>query len=220
MTGVVLFMKKNTFKVSDIVIGIIFTLLFISIGVITAVNFRGIYYFDVDYLKIVESSGMDKNTITQNYDALIDYNSPFFKGELQFPSLTSSPEGLQHFDEVKNIFVTFYYIGGITLLLSLLLIFYKKHKKDYSYLLVSSITVLVIPIIVAIGSAVNFDATFVLFHKIFFRNDFWLFDPSTDPVITILPDTFFLHALIVIIGFVFMGSLVLYLLSRHFKKRK
>ncbi|MDF2610110.1 MAG: conserved rane protein of unknown function [Lachnospiraceae bacterium] len=218
MTGDKLFMKK--FKITDIFIGIIFTLLFISVGVIAAVNFRGLYYFDIDHLNIVASSGFDKATITENYDALIDYNSPFFRGELQFPTLAASADGLQHFIEVKNIFMAFYLIACISLIASLIVIFYKKHKRDYKYLLISSITVLVLPVIVALGSAINFDAAFVIFHKIFFRNDLWLFDPSTDPVITILPDTFFLHALLVIIAFVLAGSLVLALLYKQLLRRK
>lgn len=211
-------MKK--LKPINILIGIIFTLFFISIGVIAAVNFRFIYYFDVSNLDIPATSGYDVDTIIENYDALIDYNSPFFKDVLEFPSLPSSKEGIQHFVEVKNIFVSFYGIFGVTLLLLIFIIIYKAKKKDTSYLLVSSITVLVLPIIIILGCMVNFDAAFVMFHKIFFRNDFWLFDPMLDPVINILPDTFFLHSLLVIVFFVLLGSLSLYLSSNIGKKRK
>lgn len=207
------------FKITDIIIGILFSLFFISIGVIAAVNFRFIYYFDIKNLKIAEFSGYDSNVIIKNYNALIDYNSPFFKGALKFPSLPSSPEALQHFAEVKNIFVSFYYIAIITFILCLIIIFYKAKKKDKSYLRVSSITVLVLPLLVGIGCAINFDAAFVLFHKIFFRNNFWLFDPVTDPIITLLPDIYFLHALIIIIAIVLIGSLTLYLTSRIGRRR-
>lgn len=211
-------MKKP--KATDILVGILFTLFIISLGVIATVNFRSLYYFDIDYLNIANDSGISKEIIIDNYNALIDYNSPFFQGDLKLPDLSSSLDGLQHFVDVKNIFTTFYYIAGITLILCGTIIIYKKVKKDYSYLLVSSIAVLLIPAMAAIASIINFDATFVVFHKIFFRNDFWLFDPSTDPVITILPDTFFLHSLIFLISFVFIGSLILFLISRYLKKRE
>ncbi len=190
-------MKK--LRMTDILVGIIFTLFFISMGVIAAVNLRCVYYWDINYLNISKSSGLDESIIKENYDALIDYNSPFFKGDLQFPSLPSSPEALQHFSEVKNILVSFYYIAAITCILLAILILYKRRKNNYHYLQVSAVTVLVIPIIVAVGCAINFDKVFILFHKIFFRNNYWLFDPDTDPVITILPDTFFFHCLVVII---------------------
>ena len=210
-------MKK--IKLSDILIGIIFTLLFIAIGVIASVNMRFIYYLDVKLLNIPATSGLEPKVILDNYNALIDYNSPFFQGDLIFPSLPSSPEALQHFVEVKDIFVSFYYIGAITLILSIIIVIRKAAKKDYSFLQVSAITVVVIPVIAAIAASLNFDATFVIFHKLFFRNDFWLFDPITDPVITILPDTFFLHALIIIIVTVLIGSLILLLFSRKYKRR-
>ncbi|MFU0828276.1 MAG: Integral membrane protein TIGR01906 [Lachnoclostridium sp.] len=207
-------------KFSDILIGLVFTLLFISVGVIAAVNFRFIYYLDISLLKIPETSGMDRQVIIDNYNALIDYNSPFFKGELKFPTLPASPSGLQHFAEVKNIFVAFYFIGLVSLIAAIFIILYKKRKKDYGYLLVSSVMVLVLPAMISLGCAINFDAAFVLFHKIFFRNNYWLFDPVTDPVILILPETFFLHELIVIILFVILGSIALFLIYRKKTKRR
>lgn len=210
----------KSFKLSDFCIGILFTLLFISIGVIAAVNFRFIYYTDIELLNISESSGYTKEVIKENYDALIEYNSPFYDGPLEFPSLPSSKEGIQHFVEVKNIFVAFYYLF-VASLLPLIFIIYSKYKKnDYKYLKTSSITVIVLPIIIVLGCAIDFDAAFVLFHKIFFRNDYWLFDPYLDPVINILPDTFFLHSLLVIILFVLMGSGLLYCIYYKYSKRR
>ncbi len=210
---------KN-FKPTNVLIGIIFTLAFLSIGVIAAVNFRFIYYLDVELLDIPRTSGYSKEVIIENYNALIDYNSPFYKGDLAFPSLPSSPHGIIHFEEVKNIFVSFYYIGFVSVAALAGIIYYKNKHKDYRYLKVSAVTVLVVPIIAAIGVVLNFDATFVLFHKIFFRNDYWLFDPATDPVINILPDTFFLHCLIVIIVFIVVGSMMLFSASRILDNRR
>lgn len=201
-------------KITDIGIGLIFTLFFISAGVILAVNFRPLYYFDIKHLDIAKTSGLEVSVIKENYDALIDYNSPFFKGELNFPTLPSSASGLEHFREVKNLFGSFYWIFGITALLLLLILPYKKKTRDYSYLFTSGITVLVLPALVGLACAINFDKLFVVFHKIFFRNDYWLFDPATDPIIDLLPDTFFMHCLFVILGVIILGSLSLFLLSR------
>jgi len=210
-------MKNN--KISNILIGVLFTLLFISIGVIFTINFRQLYYFDIQYLNITQTSGYPEEQIKENYDALIDYSSPFFKGELKFPSLPASADGIQHFVEVKNIFTAFYVIFALSLIAIIPIIIYKHKKKEYKYLLTSSITVVVLPIIVLLGCSINFDVAFVIFHKIFFRNDYWLFDPFTDPVINILPDTFFLHAMLVIVCFVLVGSVSL-LLSYRYKNKK
>lgn len=205
-------------KLSDLLIGILFTLFFISLGLVITINFRPLYYWDIDFLKIEEFSGYDKETILLNYNVLIDYCSPFFSGSLKFPSLALSASGLQHFEEVKSIFNVFFYLGFACFLILLPTIFYKYKKKDNHYLLVSSLTSIILPVIVGGGCAINFDKAFVIFHKIFFRNDYWLFDWDTDQVIRILPDTFFLHCAVMIIGFVLLGSLSLFLTYRFKKK--
>ncbi|HEX3023351.1 MAG TPA: TIGR01906 family membrane protein [Lachnospiraceae bacterium] len=210
---------KHKIKISDISIGILFTLLFISIGLILVLNFRNLYYNDIDTLDIVETSGIDRETIIENYDALIDYCSPFYQGDLHFPSLAASESGLSHFAETKVIFVSFYYIGAISLVAAIAIILIKRKRKDYSYLLTSSITVIVLPVIVGLSIALNFDKAFIVFHKIFFRNDDWLFNPDTDPIITLLPQEFFMHCAIGIILVVFVGSAVLYVAHRLTKKR-
>ncbi len=207
------------FKITDILIGIIFTLLFISIAVVITINFRPLYYYDIKHLNIVENSGLTEAVIRENYDTLIDYCSPFFTGELKFPTLAASESGLIHFAEVKNIFVAFYVLGAITLAFGIIIIVEKHKNRDFSYLLVSAITAIVLPLLLALSLSIDFDRAFVIFHKLFFNNDYWLFDPSTDPVITILPDTFFMHSAIMIILIVVLMSL-LFLTIFFIKKQR
>ena len=205
------------FKLTDLLIGVLFTLLFISLAVVTTINFRPLYYFDINYLNIMESTGLTEEVIRENYDTLIDYSSPFFQGELEFPSLAASESGLFHFMEVKNIFTGFYILGAITLIFGIIIIIQKHKNMDFSYLLVSAVTAIVLPLLLALSLSIDFDRAFVIFHKLFFNNDYWLFDPTTDPVITILPDTFFMHCAIMIIVLVLLLSLlflVIYLMKR------
>jgi integral membrane protein (TIGR01906 family) len=206
------------FKITDLGIGIIFTLLFISLSVVFTINFRPLYYADVKMLNIEQASGYGKEEILENYNALIDYSSPFFQGDLKFPTLPASEAGLIHFAEVKKIFTFFYILGAVTLIAGIGIIIYKHRKRDISYLLVSSITAIVLPLIIASFLFIDFDTTFLVFHKLFFHNDSWLFDPETDPVINILPDTFFLHCALLIILLVLIGSIVF--LTVYLTKRR
>lgn len=208
------------FKISDILIGIIFTFFFLSLGIVSVINFRPLYYMDVNLLHIAETSGYSKDVIIENYNALIDYCSPFFHGELSFPSLASSTNGSIHFAEVKDIFVFFYYILLFTTILVAIIIIYKQKRKNYSYLFVSSIVCIVLPIIVGGLCAISFDKTFILFHKLFFDNDYWMFDPYLDPVINILPEAFFLHCAIFIILFILIGSFILWFVSYRIKRKR
>jgi len=84
---------------------------------------------------------------------------------------------------------------------------------------ISSLTVILLPSLVGAAVALNFDAAFVIFHQLFFKNDFWLFDPATDPIILLLPDTFFLHCAVIIVLIVLLGALSLFLISRFLKTR-
>jgi len=159
---------------------------------------------DINYLNIEASSGMEKAEIIKNYDALIDYCSPFFTGNLSFPSLEASVSGLQHFAEVKNIFTGFYLVGALTLILGVAIIIRKARNRDFYYLLVSAITAIVLPVLLGIYIAVDFDRAFLLFHQLCFKNDYWIFDPVTDPVILMLPEAFFMHCAILIISIVLL----------------
>ncbi|WP_445449547.1 TIGR01906 family membrane protein, partial [Enterococcus faecalis] len=73
----------------------------------------------------------------------------------------------------------------------------------------------VVPIVIAFLMAVNFDRFFVLFHGVFFNNDAWIFNPATDPIINVLPETFFLHSFILF----FVLLEIFYLLPIYFGKR-
>lgn len=206
------------FKITDVLIGILFTLLFISIAVVITINFRPLYYLDIKLLNIEAMSGISKSEILRNYNALIDYSSPFFRGDLIFPTLTSSQSGLKHFAEVKNLFTDFYVLGAITLVLGIIIIIQKAKNKDYSYLIVSSITAIVLPLFLSIVMSLDFDRTFIIFHKIFFNNNDWMFDPVTDPVIYILPDTYFMHCAIMIILIVLLFSFIF--MAVYFSNKK
>lgn len=210
---------SESFLPADIGIGILFTLFFISLGLILAINLRFLYYADIKWFDLENTTGLSYSTIKLNYDALIDYCWPFFTGKLVFPTLAASASGLSHFEEVKVLFNAFYIIFGITLISLAGIIIWKYKKRQFQYLRVASITAIVLPLVTLLGCSINFNAAFTLMHKIFFRNDDWLFDPATDPIITLLPEEFFLQCAIVIIAVVLIGCLTLYLVYRKLKKK-
>ena len=178
----------------NILISLCLALFIISASVTITLNFRPLYYHDISSLKIEETSGFSKKVIRENYDALIDYNQFFYSGKLKL-TLPMSREGKIHFEEVKRIFVGIEYLCVITLILSCFLIKRKRRSRN------------LLPVIVGILCAFNWDAAFTLFHEIMFRNDYWIFDEATDPVIMILPDAFFLHCAVMIILLILIGSL-------------
>ena len=202
----------------NILTSICLALFIISASITITLNFRPLYYHDIYALKIEENSGFSKNIIKKNYDNLIDYNQFFYSGRLKL-TMPMSEEGQIHFADVKKIFDTVEILCIITLILSVFLIKKQITQHDFEFLKLSSIITILLPSIAGIFTAVNWESTFIMFHKIMFRNDYWLFDEATDPVITILPDDFFLHCAIMIIVLILISSLLCIAFRSFFRHR-
>ena len=196
------------FHWTDIPTGICFLITLISIGLAIAVNFRPLYYLNISWLKLPESSGLNAVVIKENYNALIDYSCPFFKGDLVFPSIRSSASGISHFAEVKAIFNGIYIAGAVSLVICVVSFIIKRKSNEYRYLLISGIIAVILPVLLVIFSLINFNALFTLFHMAVFKNDDWLFNPETDPIIDLLPETYFLECALIIAAVVIIGAAI------------
>ena len=202
------------------VTALVLMLFIISAAVTITLNFRPLFYFDIDYLDIEAQSGFSKEDIRKNYDALIDYNSMLNHDTLEFPTLPMSEGGRIHFEEVKQIFVAIEYIfiaSGIIGLALLLLLICKF--KEFLFLKLAAILTIAIPAVLAILISINWEAAFVTFHHIFFNNDYWLFYPDKDPVILMLPDEFFFHCAAMILILVILGSFISFMIYRILHKK-
>ncbi len=203
----------------NILFSIFFSLLIIGAAVRITVGFRDLYYYDIDKLKITEMSGMSKQDIKLNYDYLIDYNLNKKVDSFKLPTLPSSEFGKIHFEEVREIIqnvIKLFYICIVVCLFGTIL---SVKKKNIDILKITSISLIVIPIVVSIPILVDFERSFVVFHELLFSNDYWIFDPALDPVIMMLPEQFFLHAGLMILILVLFISILLYLSYRFFRRK-
>lgn len=203
----------------NILFSIFFSLLIIGAAVRITVGFRDLYYYDIDKLKITEMSGMSKQDIKLNYDYLIDYNLNKKVDSFKLPTLPSSEFGIIHFEEVREIIqnvIKLFYICIVVCLFGTIL---SVKKKNIDILKITSISLIVIPIVVSIPILVDFERSFVVFHELLFSNDYWIFDPALDPVIMMLPEQFFLHEGLMILILVLFTSILLYLSYRFFRRK-
>ena len=191
---------------------LIISLFIISGAVVFTVFFKPLYYFDIDFLNIDSFVGMSKDIIKHNYNILIDYQSIFYRGDLLLPDFIMSETGRIHFVEVKRIFEVIQVLFIVTGLASLFILIKQKH--EIIYLKLASILTIAIPSIIGLLASIDFDIAFIVFHKIFFRNDYWIFDYRTDPVIMILPQDFFMHCFIMIVVLIIAGSIAIYLVYK------
>ena len=192
-------MREKIRKTENLIFSILLMFLFIDLAVILTLNCRQLYYLDIDYLDISEGSGLNEEVIRRNYDVLIDYNSMFSHEELEFPDFPMSEGGRIHFREVKRIFVGLQYLLIADFILCAVLLIRHVRRKSFDFLKLTGIMTITVPLVLGILIALNWGWVFVTFHHLAFDNDYWLFDPSTDPVIGILPDIFFMHCAVMIL---------------------
>lgn len=194
------------------------SLMIISGSVILGLNIRLLYYFNIPRIQALneEYSG---GLIRSNYDILIDYLNPFYRGKLQLDGLAMSPQGEFHFYEVKVIFDLIYILFAVTLILSLFIYMRQRRERELGYMKKAAILTFIIPVILGIPFIVDFSRAFVIFHEIAFSNDYWIFDPRIDPVIKILPEWFFMFAAFLILILMLLSAVLFYVIgSRSMRK--
>lgn len=202
----------------DIFTALILSLFIISFAVCFVTFFKPLYYMDIELLHISEYSGYAKDIIIKNYDILIDYQSLFYRGALYLPDFRMSETGRIHFEEVKRIFEAVQILMITTGVASAFCIYRRHKEKEYRYLRLTSVFSIGIPLTLGLFACADFDTAFVIFHKIFFRNDYWIFDYYEDPIINVLPQDFFMHCFIAIIVVIVVLSLISYFIYKRYEK--
>lgn len=206
-------------KFLNVIFSICFSIFIITTAINFIVSFKQLYYYDIDKLNIPKLSNLSKEEIKLNYDYLIEYNLSKNVDEFEMPTIKSSNQGKIHFEEVRYIFQNVNKISRICLIISLIGIIIGIKNKDIKILNYTSKALIIIPLVLAIPMIINFEDTFVIFHKLMFSNDYWIFDPRLDPVINILPEEFFFHAGIMILGIVLAVSIILYTIYKFISKK-
>lgn len=176
---------------------------------------RPFYYAHIDPLGLEAQTGLTQEDIRTAYDEMLDYclgGKEFSTGVLRW-----SDSGKDHFTDVRALFLLDLRVlaaGAAALLL--LLLAGRLCRRAPARLLGRG------PcfwagaglggafLIVGVLAALDFDRAFVLFHSIFFPGKTnWLFDPSSDQIITILPEQFFMNCAILILGILILGCAAL-----------
>ncbi|MCW7996906.1 TIGR01906 family membrane protein [Clostridium sp. cpc1] len=210
---------KNKGFFIDILLSIILTIIFIIVSVKLTLTFKILYYWDITNLSIIKNTDLNMKEIKENFNYLIYYLNSHKNIVFCLPSLPSSKEGIIHFKDVKNIFNFLDKFLFINIFISVPVIYYKlKITKNVSFLKYSSILTIIMPLSLIIPLTLNFDKGFTLFHRIFFSNDYWIFDPNKDPIINLLPEAFFFHSVLLILFFIILFSLISYILYKNIRK--
>ena len=191
----------------------------ICIAIVFTLNFRPLYYAEVNAKNLSDVSGFSEREIKENYRELIRWNSFTARGPLELPTIQISDDAMQHFDETKHIFAIIQITGIITVLLGIVFLFLRGRSR-WRMLMAGGVTALATTTLIgAVYFIAGWEKFFVTFHQILFDNELWLFDIQTDPVILILPESFFMKCMYLIIGIILFLSLLTIITGIRLKKK-
>lgn len=181
----------NKFK--QVLTAIFWTLTSLSLAV-TVIIFvsPAIYRQCINWFNLTTIAGLSSEDLMRNYHALLDYLTNPFTTDMLLSHFSSSPGGLQHFEEVKHLMLANFVMSGVGVLVSGWLWWRIRKQRHHVWLSMSLKLASWLPAFLLCMVIVAFEQLFILFHHVFFRNDLWLFNPLTDPIITVLPQELFM----------------------------
>lgn len=110
-----------------------------------------------------------------------------------------SSQDKEHMVDVKNLYYGMYYtlvVTGVLLLIAVIVLFLRQKQINVFGLTLIinqvSLYTLVFVGVIALFAFINFDQFWVMFHKVFFRNDLWLMNPNKDALVNLFPEGLFM----------------------------
>lgn len=234
-------MKKLNINGKEWLLSILFSLAVIVILLITSFEVAtysdwSFYQKEYEKYEVAEDLTMEMPDIMETTKYMMSY----LRGneeELRFITTIDGEEmdffneqDRFHMGEVRELF-----LGGlllrriaIVIVLAAILGFFRMKSSWRAFLpriYGRTLGILAVGIgVLGVLIAQNFSEVFVVFHHIFFDNDLWLFDPTTDYMIRMLPEGFFFD-IVLRIGSIFIGALavsllVCVLISKTYKRNE
>ena len=169
-----------------------------------------------EHRQIPESIGVEKEELMRVTQELLDYMrgrrddiytiyAEVWGQERQF----FSDIEIRHMIDVRELYDVGFIIRNFSILMFIFLILFMAFCKIPIFATLARcsrevIAAFLILLVILIGVIViDFDRAFIVFHLLFFDNDYWILDPGVDLLINMVPQTFFVEISI------FIGALLL-----------
>lgn len=172
---------------------------------------RPFYYAHIKPLQLTQY-GLNETEIKDAFNDVMNFclgfSDEFSAGKLPF-----SEAGVSHFADVRGMFIADLAIFAACILIIIVL----KAKKYKPHRLLNrapafwgAVGLIVLSVVIGILVAIDFNAVFMVFHKLFFPGKTnWVFYPELDPIIRYLPEAFFRNCAILIFSLMAIVSAVI-----------
>jgi len=188
------------------IIGLLIFISLVSLTAIITLNLTFTYPWISRYYELDVVTGLDHATLLYNYQRIIHYTNWPWITTLYMPDFPMSRTGEFHFWEVKVIFQVLQVIS--ILFIIWLIISIRKEWQLLKYFNASAnLTIIIFGVFLSI-MLTDFNFFFYWFHRAFFNNDYWIFNPQYDPIIRALPAELFMIKGFIITGLLFLIAAV------------
>lgn len=161
----------------------------------------------------------DLNMKIDNVMAVTEHMMAYLIGKEEKLSIVTDVDGKHqdffneqdrlHMADVRNLFLGGLKLRNYAVILAIILMIVLRAKKaDFRRLvpqgyLQALFVYLTLAAILGVAMSIDFTSCFTLFHKLFFTNNLWIFDPETDYMIRMLPEGFFFD-MVIRVGVIFI----------------
>ena len=192
-------------------------------------------FYKKEYQKYEVTEDLDMNIDHVMY--VTEHMMNYLIGKEEKLSVVTTVEGKEqdffnerdrlHMRDVRNLFLGGMKVGVFCLAVAaVILAVLRKREEDWKRLYFRTYSIalsvwLVIGVLLGIAFRVDFTTCFTIFHKLFFTNNLWIFNPETDYMIRMLPEGFF-SDMVIRISEVFGAVLVviwivLFVIKKYYK---
>lgn len=201
----------------------------VSAAIAAPILCRPFYYAHVSLLDLSAQTPWSAGEIRAAYDEMMDFclfGAPFGTGVLRW-----SEAGMAHFADCARLFRLDFLVLALSALTLLVCSLLRRRGlrparplgRGCAFWAGSSLSLLFVAL--SALAALNFNAAFVFFHRLFFPGKTnWIFDPATDQIILVMPQVFFRNCAIFAVVLLFLWCFALILWDfrsrRRHRKRK
>lgn len=202
---------------------VLIALVIVAGAIALPVLLRPFFYMHITPLGLQERSGLTVMQIKTAYGEMMDYciglSDTFSVGDMTF-----SQSGADHFADVRKLFLLDLRVLVVAAILLVAMTVWQRNKQvllaGHTPGFWSAVGLCTVFVTVGGLAAVDFDGAFTVFHKLFFPGKTnWVFDPSQDPVIRLLPPVFFRNCAIIILAVIFFSCVCLLIRDRKIRRK-
>ncbi len=198
-------------KTVSLLLSLLTALAILTGSIAVPILLRPFYYAHIKPLQLTQY-GLSETEIKEAFDEVMDFclgfSDKFSAGKLPF-----SEAGASHFADVRGMFIADLAVFAVCILIiiGLKAIKYKPHRFfNRSPAFWGAVGLIVVSVVIGIFVAIDFNAVFMVFHKLFFPGKTnWVFYPNVDPIIRYLPEAFFRDCAILIFTLMAIVSAVI-----------